>query len=177
MVYNKIHKKVLLRERKRHTARRVASARYAGGGGGYPVPGPRGGGPHAKSGGGGVVPSPRSGWGGGTKSEGGTPSQVWVGGGTKSEGGTPSQVLGEGGIPSRPGWGVYPGGVPPSQTWDGVPPPSQIWDGVPPSQTWDGIPPQQVWTDTQTRVKTLPSLVLRTRALKMVAIEMTTFET
>ena len=37
-----INKKVLLRERKKHTARRVASARYAAlspnGGGGYPHP-------------------------------------------------------------------------------------------------------------------------------------------
>ena len=36
-----VHKKVLLRERKRHTARRIASARYADlspdGGGGYPI--------------------------------------------------------------------------------------------------------------------------------------------
>ena len=47
------YKKVLLRERKRYTARRVSSARYAGG-----------------------VPRPRS---GGTSSQvwGGTPSQVW----------------------------------------------------------------------------------------------------
>ena len=31
------YKKVLLRERKRHTARRIASARYGGGWGGYPI--------------------------------------------------------------------------------------------------------------------------------------------
>ena len=81
------------------------------------------------------------------------------------------------GYPPDLGWGTSP------QTWDGVPPGPRIgypptWDGVPPDlrwgtplQTWDGVPPPQVWTDTQTRVKTLPSLILRTRAVKMAEIE------
>ena len=109
------HKKVLLRERKRHTARRVASARYAD---------PSRGVPHLRSGGypvpclGGLpipglgVPHPKS-------------------------GGAPSQVRE---VPPGQTWD----GVPPSQTWDGVPP-SQTWDGVPPGQTWDGVPPGQTW--------------------------------
>ena len=46
------NKKVLLRERKRHTARRAASARYAGGGGGYHPDLARG-----------VPPPSRPGWG------------------------------------------------------------------------------------------------------------------
>ena len=55
------NKKVLLRERKRHTARRISSARYARGGGRGLVRGPGGvpgvgGGPHPRSGGGYPVP-------------------------------------------------------------------------------------------------------------------------
>ena len=76
-------------------------------------------------------------------------------------------------------------GYPPTQTWDwvppypdlrwgtppdlrwgpphsphprhgmGYPPIFQTWLGCPPPKTWDGVPP--LWTDTQTRVKTLPS--------------------
>ena len=41
----------------------------------------------------------------------------------------------------------------------GYPPPSRPGRGTP--------PPPQLWTDTQTRVKTLPSLVLRTRAVNI----------
>ena len=78
-------KKVLLCERKRHTARHVASARYAGGGG-YPVPGPRWGTPSQVWGG----PHPRS--------RGGTLSQVWGDYPITGPGGTPSQV--RGGTPS-----------------------------------------------------------------------------
>ena len=51
----------------------------------------------------------------------------------------------------------------PPHTWDGVPlPRPEI--GYPPPQTWDGVTPTldlkwgtPLWTDTQTRVKTLPS--------------------
>ena len=121
------NKKVLLRERKRHTARRVARARYAdllrvGWGtqshargvpsprsrgvpslrsGGYPIPGPGG------------VPQPMS--------RGGYPGLGWRVPHPRSRGGTPSQVWwGVPGTPpsSRPGWGT-----PPPQTLDGVPPP------------------------------------------------------
>ena len=72
------NKKVLLRERKRHTARHVASARYAdlSGGGRYPISGPGG------------VPRPMS----RAHVQGGTPSQV--GGGVphpRSREVTPSQ--------------------------------------------------------------------------------------
>ena len=97
----KNNKKVLLRERKRHTASRVASARYAAlcnGGGGYPISG-RGG-------------YPVSGlWLGGTPSQvggvphlrsGGTPSQVW--GGTM---GTPPDLRWGTSLP-RPGMGYLP---------------------------------------------------------------------
>ena len=97
------NKKVLLRERKRHTARRVASARYAKGG--YPVPGP-GGVPHHRSGGRGV-PHPRS---AGTL---GTPHLPDLGWGTP-----PGQT-----------WDGVP---PPGQTWDGVPPPARPGMGYPP---------------------------------------------
>ena len=93
-------------------------------------------------------------------------------------------------LPSRPGQGT-----PPPQTWDGVPPPTPDlrWgtphhpdlDGVPPQpQTWDGVPPTiQTWmgypprpprnVNRQTPVKTVPSLVLRTRAAKMFFYETT----
>ena len=82
----KYNKKVLLRERKRHTARRVASARYADlSRGGYPVP---------------------------CQVGGGTPSHVW--GGTLSQvGGDP--IPGQGGypIPCAGGYPISgPGGVP-----------------------------------------------------------------
>ena len=92
-------KKVLLRERKRHTARRVASARYvdlspdrgvpypADGGGGYPSSPGLG------------VPHPVLG---------GTPFQVWTGG-------TPHPDLGWRYPPSP----LQQDGVPPSQVWDG----------------------------------------------------------
>ena len=76
----------------------------------------------------------------------------------------------------------------PTWTWDGVPStgwgthhldlrwgtPSQL-DGVPPAWTWegvpliswmgDGVPPQNV--DRQTPVKTVPSLMLHTRVVKI----------
>ena len=100
-----LNKKVLLRERKRHTVRHVASARYAMGG--YPVPGLRGG-------------TPSQVWGG-------TPSQVWGGGTLSQVQGVPRhrsrhypiQTWGVPKVPPPAGPGM---GYPPSQTWDGVPP-------------------------------------------------------
>ena len=94
------NKKVLLRERKRHTARRVASARYAALMGGVPrVP------PHhpdlAR-----VPPTPGMGYLPPSRPVRGTPPHPRPGMGYP----TPS---------SRPGWGTPP----PTQTWDGVPPP------------------------------------------------------
>ena len=99
-------KKVLLRERKRHTARRVASARYAALSNGWV---------------GGVPPTiqtwpgypPPLGW--------GTPPPSRPGRVPPTPGmGYPP--------PSRPVWGTSP-----PQTWDEVPPPPpQTWDGVPP---------------------------------------------
>ena len=96
------NKKVLLRERKRHTARRVASARYDGGGGGtpsqvqrgYPVPGP-----------GREVPHPRSREGTLSQLRGGTPSRPGWG-----EGVPPSIQTWDGVIPPWPdlGWGTPP---------------------------------------------------------------------
>ena len=129
------NKTVLLRERKRHTARCVASTRCAALFGGK-VPGPKSGG----------VPSPRSG--------GGTQSQVWGypipgpgGYPIPGPGGTPSHVRGV--TPSRPGQGGTPatpyldlgwGTPPPVWTWDGVPPALDLGWGTPPTWTWDGVP-------------------------------------
>ena len=147
------NKKVLLRERKRHTARRVASTRCAALSnpdlvrlGGYPVPGPRG--THTWG-----VPSPRS--------RGGTWSKVWGVPGPRSLGGIQSQVWG--GTPSRPGQGVLwvppyldlGWGTPhldlgwgtPHLGWGtplpgmGYPPYLDLGWGTPPP------PPPQVWTD------------------------------
>ena len=93
-----------------------------------------------------VVPHPSSGWAC-------TPSQVWMGG-------TPSQVW-MGCTPSSPGWGVPPYldlGQCPSPCLDlGWSTPAWIQDGVPPPF------PRNV--NRQTPVKTVPSLVLRTRAV------------
>ena len=79
-----VNKKVLLRERKRHTVRRVTSARYGGGGVSPSSPGQRRG----------TSSSPGSGWGGG----GGVyPS---------SPGWSDTQFSpGQGGTPSSPEWG------------------------------------------------------------------------
>ena len=108
-----VNKKVLLREHKRHTARRVASARFADWGGV----------PHPILDGGGVpsTPRPRSGWRG-------TPSNL-------GRGACPRSGRGGGGYPIQ----SWTGGYPPSAEWDT---PNQTWDGVPPIQTWDGVPPQ-----------------------------------
>ena len=115
------NKRVLLRERKRHTARRVAKQVLAmlggvSGLGGYPIPGLGG---YPIPGPGRGVPHPRS-------RKGGTPSQV-------REGGYP--IPGPGGVPV-PGLGGYPIltwlGYPPGQTWDGLPPLPRPEMGYPP---------------------------------------------
>ena len=102
-----LNKKVLLRECKRHTAHRIASARYAtlsNGWGGYPIQSWWWGVP-------GVPPSPsRPGWGYPGYPHHpdlgwGTPTQTW-------EGVPPP--------PLRPGMGYPP------QTWDGLPPPTSV---------------------------------------------------
>ena len=76
---------------------------------------------------------------------------------------------------------LRPGTPPPrkSETWEppqksetlDPPQKSETWD--PPPKIWDldlGPPPPKVWTDTQAGVKTLPSLVLRTRAVMMLML-------
>ena len=141
------NKKVLPPERKRHTARRIASTRYAAlcnpdlvGGvpgvpphhpdlvGGYPIQIWSGGTPSKPNWGWYPIQT----WSGGTPSRPGQgyPIQTWSGGilGTPS----PSRpVMGyppdlRWGTPHHPdlGWGT-------PQTWDGVPPTIQTWDGVP----------------------------------------------
>ena len=113
-----LNKKVLLRERKRHTARCVASDRY--GGGGYPI---------------------QSWWGG-------TPSSH--GGGTR---GTPHLELGWGTpLHLDLGWGTPHLGWSTPQTGMGYPPPDLGW----------ASPPKMV-----DKVKTLPSVILRMRAVKI----------
>ena len=124
--------KVLLRERKRHTARRVASTRYAAlsnpdlVGGGVPHP--------DLVGGRGVTPPPPS-----RPGLGGVPHPDLVRGGTPSkpgQGGTATIQTWSGGYPglpptpSRPGWGV-----PHPDLVRGYPLTIQTWDGVPPTQT------------------------------------------
>ena len=129
------NKKVLLRERKRHTARRAASVRYAGGGGGS---------------------TPSSHGGGGTP---GTPPtiQTWPGSLTLH---TPHTIQTWDGVPP-PHHHTWDGVHPHHQTWDEVPPTIQTWDGVlPPSylgwgipptiQTWDGVPPPPPMVNRQT---------------------------
>ena len=136
---NSNNKKVLLRERKRHTARRVASARYADwGGGGLPIPRSGGGGTHPQIQGGFPVPGP---------------------------GGTPSQVRGRGvphprsrGAYSIPGWGE---GVPHQDLGWGTPP-GQTWDGVPPDLRW-GPPRKCGQTHRLVSKHYLPSYYVRRR--------------
>ena len=141
-LWNEIsNKKVLLRECKRHSARRVASARSAvlfRGEGGVPQS------------------CPCQGMGGGE----GTPVPSWLGGGG---GGTP--VLSEGVLHFCPGGG---GGVTPVLSWRGYP--STVLAGggtlcwgtpclglgyLQPGQDWGTPPPPGV--DRQTPVKTVPS--------------------
>ena len=128
------NKKVLLRERKRHTARRVASARYAalsnGWGRGYP----------SSPGGGGGTPPTIQTW-----SWGGVPStiQTWDG--------VPPTIQTWDGVPPRPGMGYSP-----TQTWDGVPPPPRPGTGYSPPRPGMGYPSVKVWTDKQTENSTFP---------------------
>ena len=114
------NKKVLLRERKRHTARRVSSARYAGGGTPSQVQG---------------VPRPRSG---------GVPCPRFQGVSHPRSGGYPVPGLGGYPIPGSrgypiPGLGEYPipgldgGGVPHPDLVRGVPPPARPGMGYPPA--------------------------------------------
>ena len=134
----KCNKKVLLRERKSHTARHVASARYAAlspeGGRGYPIQSwTRG--------------YPIQSW----MEGGGTPSQVWTGR-------VPHPVLDRGSKNPIPGLdgGGYPiqswiGGTPeypPIWTWNGVPPPCLDLGWVPPLSAGWGTPSPESWTDT-----------------------------
>ena len=127
------HKKILLRERKRHTARRVASTTSV-------VLTQRGGVHHLRSRSRWGVPHPRSRrevphpWPGGTPSQvqtGGTPSQVWMGG-LPHPWGYPSLA----GVPHCPdlGWGTPP----PSGPGQGTP--VWTWLGYPPEWTWPGYP-------------------------------------
>ena len=106
-----VNKKVLLRERKRHTARRVASARYAAlssGWGGYPIPG---------------WGVPQSGLDGGWYPPPHHPDQGTPPHHTNLAGG------GDSPLPSRPGMGHPP--------WLGYPPPpSRPGQGTPPR---DGV--------------------------------------
>ena len=141
------NKKVLLRERKRHTTRRVASARFADGGRGIP---------HAVMVGGYSIQSwwggyPIQSWWGGTPSShcwgegyphhpdlarGATPHHPDLAGGTL---GTPPLLdLGWGTPTIRPGMGY------PHQTYDGVSPT--------PSDLRQGTPSHQWWTDRHSQV-------------------------
>ena len=136
--WNQGTNKKVLRERKRHTSRYVASARYAAlspdwGGGGRGTPSQAG---------------P-----GGGEGQGCTPSQVLVGGGCPIQswmGGVPHPRLG-GGYPIQ------------SWTWNGVLP-IQTWDEVPtsPPAGWD-TPAPKMWTDRHLRKQYLPSYFVRGR--------------
>ena len=148
------NKKVLLRERKRHTARRVVSTPSvvlpgSPPRGGYPDLGtPRGGSRYPPRGGSGYPP-------GGTRTW--VPPPGGSGGVRVPPGGTRTWVPPRGGYLTR------------------VPPPTSWHSGKCCKALWDmGTPP--LWTDRlmdgQTRVKTLPSLVLRTRAVMTEAYRM-----
>ena len=56
-------------------------------------------------------------------------------------------------------------GTPPSWTWQGTPPAAPWHSGNCCKALWDTGTPPRGQTEGQTRVKTLPSLVLRTRAV------------
>ena len=140
-----VNKKVLLRERKRHTASRIASARYAalsnGWGGTPPTIHPdlvREGGtlPHHPSRPGQGVPQV-------------TPTiQSW-------DGVPPYPDLRWGILPPRPGMGY-----PPTQTLDGVPPPHlDLGRGT--------LPPPPPHPTSVDRLKILPSLILRMWAVNI----------
>ena len=158
----RLNKKVLLRERKRHTDRSVARS-DGGGGAGYlrwgtprqctphqctPQLGPMGGTPWPGLMG--VVPKVEY-----------PPGQVWW---EVPKVGYPPPIR----VPPSQVWygGTWGGiplvGVPPSQVWQGVPevgyPPAGPGRGTPPHLDLAGVPPLWVWTDRiitgQTRVKT-----------------------
>ena len=138
-----LNKKVLLRERKRHTAHRVASARYA-----------------ALSSGWGGVPHPRSGVGVPHPRVRGYPGQVLMVGGTPGLGvphprGVPWSGLDGGGVPHpkvgvpRPGLDGGTQVPPPSRPRQGVPwvpPPSRPGQGTSPRM---GYPPSRPGWGTQ----------------------------
>ena len=215
-----INKKVLLRERKRHTARRVVSTpsvvlpyptrRYPPGGvpdpgtppGGYLTWVPPWGVPDLGTPPGEDltwVPPPGGTWPGypprGVPDPGTPPGGylTWVPRGVPDlgtppggyltrvpPGGVPDLGTPPGGYPTRvpPRGGPDPGTPLRGGTWPGYPPRGGVW--VPPPLPHGilgnvakhyGIWVPPLWTDRlmdgQTRVKTLPSLVLRTRAVKM----------
>ena len=142
------NKKVLLRERKRHTARRVVSTPSVV----LPVYPPRGGYPVRYPPGGVPGPPPRGTW---------TPPGV-----PGPPGGVPSQVP-PGGYPDPPSGGSQ---VPPGGTWSGTPPggypdpPRGVPDRVPPPGGYPDPPlPPQVWTDKQSETITFPSYYVRGR--------------
>ena len=124
--------------------------------------GGRGGTPSQVSG----VPHPRSG-GYPIPGLGGTLSQVWGYPIQTWFGGVPHNDLVQGG--SRPGMGYPPArpgiGYPPSQTWDGVTPsqPDLGWGTAPPPRPDLGTPP---WCGLTNKLKTVPSPILRMRAVK-----------
>ena len=128
----KENQKVLLRERKRHTVRRVASARQVRGG--YPSPGP----------GGYPVPGLE-----------GTLSQVWGYPIPGPGGGVPHPDL-VGGYPRYPHLQTWDGvppppcldlgwGTPPARPGMGYPPPARPGMGYPPARLGMGYPPRPDW--------------------------------
>ena len=150
------YKKILLRERKRHTARLIANACFADGGGGE-----------------GCIPSSLKWWVPHLLLNWGMPSSLGQG--------VPHPILDLGDTPYSLGWRV-PWGTPFSRMgyshldlgwgtllgWDtpplsgpgmGYPHPELGW-GTPlshqdlgwgtPTQTWDGVPPLQTWEQTET---------------------------
>ena len=122
------NKKVLLRERKRHTARRVASTPTCWcGWGGYPR----------------YAPCPDLGWGTPLPWPGKVvppPILTWMGGYPMLLMRDPPPILTWDRVPPPPPILTWEG-VPPILTWDGVPP-ILTWEGGTPSPvlTWDGVP-------------------------------------
>ena len=149
------NKRVLLRERKRHTACRIASAHFAdlspdrGGGGGW--------GYHIQSWMGGVTAS-SPGW--------GVPHPVFDGGGVPHPvlNGVLHHVL-DGGVPQDIPILILDG-VPPIQTWDRVPPSAEWGTSSHPDLGW-GTPCPDLPPTMVDKMKTLPSVILRMRAVKM----------
>ena len=122
------YKKVLLRERKRYTARRIASACYAA------LSPDQGGYPNQLMGRGYSIQS----WTGGTPfspGQGGYPTQSWTGGYPSVTSPIKKDEVSSMGYPSV-------------QTWDGVPPWSRRM-GHPPHQL-DGVPPPSKVEQTDT---------------------------